>query len=223
MALPIRPIAKVRLTRFDLFFPERRPFFLENSGFYEFGTAREVEIFFTRRIGIDKSGVEVPIDADARVTGKAGHYEIGVLNMLTRDVDGVTPRYNYTVVRVSRELRNHSSVGLIAVNKQAASSLFDTGQHEWNRTFGADYNIGIGRNTNIFNYAAKSLTPGVSGSDYTYASSMTYDDDNDRVDAGYIEVGENFNPEVGFVRRLGYRRPRPAIGTHTTRPAAACA
>ena len=75
---------QVNLTRFDLFFPEKRPFFLENSGFFEFGSPREVEIFFSRRIGLDEDRNPVPINAGARLSGKSGPYQIGLLNMQTR-------------------------------------------------------------------------------------------------------------------------------------------
>jgi hypothetical protein len=89
---------QINLTRFDLFFPEKRPFFLENSGIFDFGTPRETEIFFSRRIGIDDSGEEVPIDAGLRLSGHAGPYEIGVLNMKTREVDGIAPSNDFGVV-----------------------------------------------------------------------------------------------------------------------------
>ena len=196
---------QVNLTRFDLFFPEKRPFFLENSGTFEFGTPREVEIFFSRRIGIDDSGVEVPIDAGLRLSGKVGHYDIGLLNMKTREVGGVAPSNDFSVLRVSRELRNRSSAGLIFVNRQSLRRSEHTAA--FNRTFGADLNIGVGRYGNWFNYAARSQTPGRQGRDHAYSSNFEYDNEHHRVDLNYLEVGQNFNPEVGFVRRLGYRKP----------------
>lgn len=196
---------QVNLTRFDLFFPEKRPFFLENSGFFEFGTPRELEIFFSRRIGIDPSGVEVPIDAGLRLSGKLGRYQIGLLDMQTAEVEGVAPANNFSVVRVSRELPNRSSVGLIGVNR--SSTTPSPLQAPYNRTFGADFNVGIGRYANWFNYAAKTETPGMSGRDHAYASTFEYDNEHHRIDAGYIEVGEAFNPEVGFLKRAGYRKP----------------
>ncbi|MCP5115713.1 MAG: hypothetical protein GY953_33210 [bacterium] len=196
---------QINLTRFDLFFPEKRQFFLENAGTFEFGTPQEVELFFSRRIGIDPSGAEVPIDAGVRLSGKAGPYNIGVLNMLTRDVDGVTPANNFTVMRVSREFRNRSSVGVIGVNRQSVdNSPF---ARTYNRTFGVDANIGIGRYANWFSYVAQTATPGLEGDDRAFSSAVDYDDENHRVNAGYIEVGRNFNPEVGFVKRVGYRKP----------------
>ena len=196
---------QINLTRFDLFFPEKRPFFLENSGFFEFGTPREVEIFFSRRIGLDENREQVPIDGGARVSGKVGKYQMGLLNMQTRSVEGSTPANNYSVGRVSRELPNRSSVGLIAVNRQTIGS--SEGTREFNRTFGADANIGIGKFGNWFNYVAGTQTPGLEGSSHAYSSRFDFDDATHRVSASYLEVGENFNPEVGFVRRVKFRKP----------------
>ena len=196
---------QINLTRFDLFFPEKRPFFLENSGFFEFGTPREVEIFFSRRIGLDENRQEVPIDGGARVSGKMGKYQVGLLNMQTRDIEGRTPANNYSVGRVSRELPNRSSVGLIAVNRQTVGEL--EGTRAYNRTFGADANIGIGRYGNWFNYVAGTQSPGLEGSSHAYSSRFDFDDAIHRISVSYLEVGRHFNPEVGFVRRINFRKP----------------
>jgi hypothetical protein len=196
---------QVNLTRFDLFFPEKRPFFLENAGTFEFGTPKEVELFFSRRIGIDASGIEIPIDAGLRLSGKVGRFDVGLLDMKTREVDGVAPSNNFSVLRVSREFGRRSSVGLIGVNRQ---SLTRNDQwRQFNRTYGADANIGLGRYLNWFSYAAKTETPGLSGGDRAYSTAVNYDDVHHRFDAGYLEVGNHFNPEVGFVKRVGFRKP----------------
>jgi hypothetical protein len=196
---------QVNLTRFDLFFPEKRAFFLENSGFFEFGTPQEVEIFFSRRIGLDEDRNPVPIDVGARVSGKVGPYQIGLLNMQTRSVDGAAPANNYSVARFSRELPNRSSIGVIGVNRQATTDLGDG--RPYNRTFGADANIGIGQFGNWFNYVAKTQTPGITESDHAYSSRFEYDDSRHEFNLGYLEVGHNFNPEVGFVQRDGFKKP----------------
>src|SRR4051812_6514077 len=104
---------QINLTRFDLFFPEKRPFFLENAGIFDFGTPQETEIFFSRRIGIDFSGIEIPIDAGVRLSGTAGRYELGFLNIKTREVGGLAPANDFSVIRVKRQLRNRSSIGVI--------------------------------------------------------------------------------------------------------------
>ena len=196
---------QINLTRFDLFFPEKRPFFLENSGFFEFGSPREVEIFFSRRIGLDENRQEVPIDAGARISGKIGKYQVGMLNMQSRNVDGRTAANNYSVARVSRELPNRTSIGIIAVNRETLGT--QESYSEFNRTFGADANIGIGKFGNWFNYVAGTQTPGLNGSAHAYSSRFDYDDATHRISVGYLEVGGNFNPEVGFVRRVKFRKP----------------
>ena len=196
---------QINLTRFDLFFPEKRPFFLENSGFFEFGSPREVEIFFSRRIGLDENRQQVPIDAGARMSGKVGKYQVGVLNMQTRNLEGRTPANNYSVGRVSRELPNRSSIGVIAVNRQTVGEPDGAGRY--NRTFGADANIGIGKYGNWFSYVAGTQTPGLEGSSHAYSSRFDFDDATHRVSVSYLEVGANFNPEVGFVRRVRFRKP----------------
>ena len=195
---------QVNLTRFDLFFPEKRPFFLENSGFFEFGSPGEVEIFFSRRIGLDEDRHPVPIDAGARVSGKIGPYQLGLLNMQTRSVDGAAPANNYSVARLSRELPNRSSIGVIGVSREATTDFPDAPR--FNRTYGADANIGFGKFANWFNYVARSETPGLEGSNHTYSSRFEYDDSGNEFRLGYLEVGHNFNPEVGFVRRFGFRK-----------------
>ena len=196
---------QVNLTRFDLFFPEKRPFFLENSGIFEFGTPREVELFFSRRIGLDEDRNPVPIDGGVRLSGKAGPYQVGVLNMQTRSVDGAAPANNYSVARFSRELPNRSSIGVIGVNRQSTTRFEDAPR--FNRTYGVDANFGFGKYANWFNYAAKTESPQLIGSDHAYSSRLEYDDSQHEFSLGYLEVGHNFNPEVGFLRRAGYRKP----------------
>ncbi len=198
---------QINLTRFDLFFPEKRPFFLENSGFFDFGSPQETEIFFSRRIGIDDSGEQVPIDAGLRLSGKAGPYSIGLLNVQTRRVNGIAPAYNFGVARVSREFGRRSSLGGIAVTRQSTSSRAGFPDRSTNSTYGLDLNLGLGQYANVFSYFAKSLTAGQNSSNQAGATTFSYDDRHHQIDAAYQEVGRNFNPEVGFVRRYGFRKP----------------
>jgi hypothetical protein len=200
---------QVNLTRFDLFFPEKRPFFLENSGYLTVGTPQEVELFFSRRIGIDASGLQIPILGGARLSGKHGRYNIGLLNMQTEAVAGVAPANNFTVARLAREFGRRSSVGVIATNKSPTGSQADP--YHSNQTYGVDAKIGIGDHLTLFNYAAKTQTPGRVGRDRAASSSFLYDSDLLRLEGGYTEVGDDFNPEVGFVQRVGYRRPNYGV------------
>lgn len=196
---------QVNLTRFDLFFPEKRTFFLENSGFFDFGSPGEVEIFFSRRIGLDENRTPVPIVGGARVTGKVGPYQFGLLNMQTRSVNEAAPSNNYGVARISRELPNRSSIGVIGVTRKATTAF--NGEPRFNGTYGADANIGLGKFANWFNYTARTETPGLTDSNHSHSSSFQYDNSRHEFTLSYLEVGHNFNPEVGFVNRVGFRKP----------------
>ncbi|MBI4164867.1 MAG: carbohydrate binding family 9 domain-containing protein [Acidobacteria bacterium] len=200
---------QVNLTRFDLFFPEKRPFFLENSGYFTVGTPQEVEMFFSRRIGIDSTGAQIPIVGGVRLSGKQGRYNIGFLNMQTESVLGVAPSNNFTVARLSREFGQRSSVGILAINKSPTGSRADL--YPSNQTYGVDANIGLGNRFTWFNYAGRTQTPGRTGNDYAASSSGLYNTDLWRIEGGYTQVGNDFNPEVGFVRRVAYRRPNYGI------------
>ena len=195
---------QVNLTRFDLFFPEKRPFFLENAGHFQVGTPREVELFFSRRIGIDPSGTQIPILGGVRFSGKVRDYNIGFLNMQTEGVSRVAPAANFTVGRVAREFGQRSSVGAIAIYKGATGGGLE---EVWNRTFGVDANVGVGEHLTFFNYLAKTDTPHLTGRDHAGSTEFRYLSDLWGGRVGYTEVGEDFNPEMGFVRRVGYRNP----------------
>jgi hypothetical protein len=196
---------QVNLDRFNLFFPEKRPFFLENAGFFTMGSPGEVEMFFSRRIGIGPEGGVVPILAGGRLSGKAGGFNIGLLNMQTRAVDDIVAANNFTVARVSRELPNRSRVGAIFVNSAATGEGVPSGAD--NQTVGADGKWGIGRYSSIGGYAAKTFTPGRSGRDHAFNIEAEHDSPSWVLSAGYREVGEDFNPTVGFLDRSDYRRP----------------
>ncbi len=109
---------QVNLDRFTLFFPEKRPFFLENAGFFTVGNPGEVDLFFSRRIGISDAGQAIPILGGGRVSGKAGKFNVGVLNMQTDDFEDRVASTNFSVARVSRDLPNRSSLGAIFTNRQ---------------------------------------------------------------------------------------------------------
>jgi hypothetical protein len=203
---------QINLTRFNLRFPEKRPFFLENSGLFTVGKEDEVDLFFSRRIGLDDDGNLVPIRGGARFTGKVNGVNVGVLNMHTgpstslRAGEVVTqPGNNFSVMRVSRELRNRSGIGAMFVNRSATGSLAQSGN--WNRTFGADARLGVGEHFTLAGFGARTETPGRSGRDFAYNVDSEYDDGKHRAGFEYGRTGEAFNPEVGFLEKEGgYRR-----------------
>lgn len=198
---------QINLTRFNLFFPEKREFFLENAGTFSVGKSarggQSVELFFSRRIGLDVDGGLVPILAGARLSGKAGHYNVGVLNMQTEEVTGVTPANNYTVARVRRDFPNRSNLGALFVNRLATGDR--SGPDNWNRTWGFDGKLGIGEEWTFNGFVARTETPGATGREHALAAKGEYADRDFNLSLDYTEVGEDFNPEVGFLLRSGYR------------------
>jgi hypothetical protein len=195
---------QINLTRFNLRFPEKRPFFLENSGLFTIGKDEQLDLFFSRRIGLDDDGNLVPIKAGARLTGKMNGVNVGVLNMQTDDV-GLQPENNFSVLRVSRELRNRSGIGAMFVNRSATGDL--SRGDDWNRTYGVDARLGVGEHFTMAGFGARTETPGLTGRDFAYNVDSEYDDGKHRAGFEYGRTGEAFNPEVGFLEKEGgYQR-----------------
>ncbi|MFK7829311.1 MAG: DUF5916 domain-containing protein [Congregibacter sp.] len=198
---------QVNLNRFSLFFPEKRPFFLENAGQYTVGTPQEVEFFFSRRVGIDALGAPTPIVGGARLSGKIGQStNVGLLHMQTEDVPGEAPQNDFSVVRVNRELANRSSFGAVFVNRDGDGSLLPEGQDDYNRTYGFDGRLGFGDYGTVSGWAGKTDTPGLTGDDYAYNVRVDYDSPRWSNNLAFTEVSEDFNPEVGFLNRDDYRK-----------------
>lgn len=193
----------VNLTRFNVRFPEKRPFFLENAANFAAGKSG-VDLFFSRRIGIDQdTGTSVPILGGARLSGKVGAFNLGLLNMQTDDVGGITPKNNFTVARLSRELPNRSNLGGIVISRDATGS--GTHPEDWNRTWGLDGQMGIGPYTDLEGFMARTKTPGRTGRETAYNARIRYARVGGNANFEYTQVGEDFNPEVGFLNRRAYR------------------
>ncbi len=197
---------QINLDRFNLFFPEKRPFFLENAGVFSAGSPGEVEMFFSRRIGIAPNGTTVPIIGGARLSGKIAGTDIGLLDMQTDAVQGVTQANNFAVARVNRELPNRSAIGAMFVNRQGTGDLAP--DNDYNRTFAADGRLGIGKYGLVSGYAARTATPGISGDQHAFKLGTSYDSEAWLLQANYTEVGDYFNPAVGFLSR---RRPQAGV------------
>lgn len=196
---------QVNLDRFNLFFPEKRAFFLENAGQFSVGSPGEVDLFFSRRIGISDDGSLVPIIGGARLSGKVGQTNIGFLSMFTDDVsDAGIEKNNFTVARVNHNVSGtRSSVGGIFINRSGLGSLED----DYNRVFAVDGKWGIGNKAEIAGFVAKSVTPGIEENDHAFKILGNYDWNGWRLNVGYTEVGEGFNPEVGFLQRTAFKKP----------------
>ncbi len=200
---------QVNLDRFNLFFPEKRPFFLENADLFSVGNGQEVEMFFSRRIGIGDDGDRIPVEGGARLSGKLGERtNLGFLYMGTEAIAGIAPGNEFFVARVNKELANRSAVGAIFVNRHGdGSHLVGTGD-DYNRTYAIDGRWGIGDNLLLQSWAAKTETPGLDGKDHAFALSSEWSSAEWAMSAAYAEVGEDFNPEVGFLARSDYRKVR---------------
>ncbi|MEY3405864.1 MAG: hypothetical protein RL161_1294 [Bacteroidota bacterium] len=198
---------QVNLDRFNLFFPEKRPFFLENAGQFSVGAAGEVDLFFTRRIGIGPEGQIVPIIGGGRLSGKINNTNIGMLNMTTRSVDAEDiDGNNFSVARVNHQIGQRSSIGGIVVNRQNTAESAD-----YNRTFALDGKYGIGKKATISGYVARTNTPGESRDENSFKLLGTYEWNGLRSTLGYTQLGEGFNPEVGYLFRSAYRKPEASV------------
>ena len=217
---------QVNLTRFSLFFPEKRAFFLENAGAFSVGSGRSAELFFSRRIGL-QSGQEVPIQAGARLTGRVGEFQIGALNIQTDDlrladpetglVETISPANNFGVVRAFREFGNRTQLGGIFVSRLNTDDTDD-----YNLTYGIDGRLGIGQALTLDGWAGLTTTPvaageagdGFNDGEYGFAGNGRYVTRDWQVSAGYRQIGTDFNPEVGFLNRRAYRHFNTRILRH---------
>ncbi|MDZ4716818.1 MAG: DUF5916 domain-containing protein [Cytophagales bacterium] len=194
---------QVNLDRFNLFFPEKRPFFLENAGQFSVGSPGEVDLFFSRRIGIGPNGEIVPIIGGARLSGKLNNTNIGFLNMYTNDVAALgIKKNNFGVARINQQIGQRSSLGGIFVNRHGMEK-----DNDYNRAFAVDGKWGIGKKATISGYYAKTQSPEDSLNNQSFKVSTAYEWNGVRATAAYTEVGEGFNPEVGYLFRSGFRKP----------------
>ncbi|WP_420322613.1 DUF5916 domain-containing protein [Flagellimonas sp.] len=196
---------QVNLDRFNLFFPEKRAFFLENAGQFSVGSPGEVDLFFSRRIGIGNDGSLVPIIGGARLSGKVGQTNVGLLSMFTEEVENAgIEKNNFSVARVNHDFQGtRSSLGGIFINRAGLGSMDD----DYNRVYAMDGKWGIGNKAEINGFIAKSTTPGIESKDHAYKILANYNWNGWDLRAGYTEVGEGFNPEVGFLQRTAFRKP----------------
>lgn len=186
---------EVNLTRFRLFFPEKRPFFLENAGTFAVGTPQDVELFFSRRIGIE-GGQAVPLVGGGRVTGRVAGLTVGVLDLQTDGVDGLVPANNFSVARVMKELPNRTRVGTAVVNRLNTDDTSDR-----NTVVAVDGRVGMGEYLTLDGYVAGSSTPGMTDDQVAFSGQMAWNSPLWDVSATYRRVGEGFRAEAGFVPR----------------------
>ena len=187
---------QLNLTRFSLNFPEKRPFFLENAGFFSVGGGG-ADLFFSRRIGIS-DGQPVPIKGGARVSGRAAGLNVGLLHIETdapTDVDGAL---GYSVARLAKELPNRSRIGGLFINKGGPGGDF-------NRTYAVDAAVGVGEALSFGTFTSRTAGPENVGNEYAWDFSGNLNTRSFSLTSQIREIGEGFNPEVGFLPRRGYR------------------
>jgi len=213
---------QVNLDRFSIFLPEKRPFFLENAGLFSVGAPREIELFFSRRIGIGLGGAQQPIAGGLRLSGKvAGSTNIGLLHMQTEEINELSSN-RYSVARVNLELENRSSLGSLLVSRDG------DGEDNFNRTYAVDGRWGIGDDNTLSGFLAKTDSPDFDSDDYAGRLRFNRNTQSLTQSYGYTKVGGNFNPEVGFLSRRNYekvdamlfhrRRPEDYFGIFEIRP-----
>ena len=205
---------QVNLTRFSLFFPEKRPFFLEGAGLFDFGIPRQsfrrpppMLLFYSRRIGL-ADGNAIPIIFGGKASGKVGSYGIGVLNVLTdnfyleRDDDDPLDiqHNNFSVIRITKDGGTGARIGMIAVNKD------ETGYY--NRAGGFDFEYRPNDSVDVRGMWARTFTPDMSGRNNAWYLGTRWRNDVFRFNASYTDIDEDFDPAVGFVRDPGIRNVR---------------
>jgi hypothetical protein len=202
---------QINLTRFSLFFPEKREFFLEGQGIFNFGGQESARwfgpqsdmpiLFYSRRIGLQDEN-SVPINVGGRLTGRTGAYTVGALAMQTDQLaEEEIPATHFGVARLKRDIFRRSSVGVIGTYRSEALETIGSSS-----TFGVDGSFSFFENLHFNTFWAKTSTPDLKGEDESYMGSFNWGSDLFGIDLQHLVVGENFNPEVGFVRRDDMRK-----------------
>jgi len=215
---------QVNLTQFAQFFPEKREFFLENSGLFYVGDAARLNrvfapstpdddnlLFFSRRIGLRGDRKPVPIDGGLRLTGVAGGVGIGVVAMQVRG-DSATDANNYAVVRLRKNIWRGSDIGFLYMQRQSTEN-----RDNYNRVAGIDANIRFMGRLDWNSYLVGTRTPTVSGDQYAARTSLNWEGNFFHGKGGVMTLGNHYNNELGFYRRIGIKkwfadigvRPRP--------------
>ena len=214
---------QVNLTRFSVVLPEKRDFFLEGRGIFDFarsGPAATTSVltpllFYSRRVGLN-GGRVIPILAGGRLTGKVGTFGVGAMNIETgEDAVSGTPATNFSVLRVKRDILRRSTIGAMVTNRSVSSTVAAAP----NLAYGVDAAFSFFQNVNVGGYYARSETRTLERDNDSYLTRLAYDGDRYGAQAQYMKVGDNFTPDVGIVRRDNMRRsfaslrfsPRPRV------------
>jgi len=206
---------QVNLTRFSLFFPEKRDFFLENAGIFEmgqrgvFGEPPPFLMFFSRRIGISDDG-PIPVMGGLRLTGRAGRQTVGVINVVT-DAAFDEPRTNHAIARVKRDIGESSYLGAMFTDRRSAERSNSAG--------GLDWSFWPASTLNVQGFAAGTTTSGGGGEGVAYRLGIDYQVDKYGITAGHLGIGPGATAELGFITRTDIQQsdimlrftPRPRV------------
>ncbi len=207
------------LSRFEIFFPERRQFFLENADLFGSNGFGNINPFFSRRIGvaldtITETTVQNTIYGGARLSGKLNNnWRLGLMNMQTAadDVKGI-PGINYSVASVQRKIGARSFLSLIGVNKHTLNYQDNESFNQYNRVIGADFTLASADNKwNGKTFLHTSFSPGESESPIAHGTRLEYRVRRYQLGWNHEYVGADYNAEVGFVRRRDYRSISPSL------------
>src|SRR5438552_5351594 len=203
------------LTPYKLFFPEKRQFFLENAGIFNFAMGGSGDLlFFSRQIGIDPvTGQQVPMNGGGKITCSLAGFDVGVMDASTRS-SGPNPYANYAVFRLNRSLPGGSYVGFMGIDKRAGNTA-----PPFNQSGGLDTRIVLVKNLVLTGFAAQSRSPGIEGGQTSLGAGLSYQNSWLEFLAERRKIGPNFNPEVGFLERTDCvcdyadltLKPRPKI------------
>lgn len=208
---------RINLTRYSLFFPEKRDFFLENANNFSMGSRYRALAFYSRRIGIGEDREPVSILAGGRISGKVGKNDVGLLSIRTRDT-GETPGTQFNVARIKRNIFEQSHFGMIYTHKSPGSESTN------NQLVGVDLSLRTrkfrgNKNLNFSSYYMQSFSPNTNSRSNALSLSLSYPNDLVNTHISYAQIGDDFNPELGYVRRTGARMwygtfnlsPRPKV------------
>lgn len=200
------------LDRFELFFPERRQYFLENGDLFSNFGYQNIRPFFSRRIGLG-----VPIEYGVKLSGKLNKdWRLGAMNMQTAKMDPTLPSQNFSVIALQRKVFARSNIGAIFINKQSLNFQPENASasaSRYNRNAGIEYNLAS--SNNLWTGKAvvmKSFSPDKKGRDITQAANLQYTSGNWNLNWQHEYVGRNYNAEVGYVPRTGYISLNPQAG-----------
>jgi hypothetical protein len=212
-------LEQFNLTRFSLFFPEKRGFFLEGADLFYVGELYDpfeppgMRFFYSRTIGLSEDGEEIPVMGGVRVTGKTGSYSLGILDMLTdrisytEDDENVhIERMNHSVFRLKKDFLDKSTIGAMVLSRDSLDSSY------YNRGAVFDVNLAFGQSFRAEGFLGKTSSPNLEGKDWAGNLDMNYNSDFLVGRLLYTDIGENFNSEMGYVPRVDMRKFRTNLG-----------